>query len=61
LGKERLITFGACELYNSTVNDPTEVSNETYVASADIVVRAESVGDACRTLDAVSRSKVYSV
>jgi hypothetical protein len=33
------------------VNDPTEVSNETYVASAAILVRAESVGDACRTMD----------
>jgi len=32
------------------VNDPTDVSNETYVASADIVVMAEFVGVARRTV-----------
>jgi hypothetical protein len=40
-------------LYNSTVNDPTDVSNETYVDSAAILVRAESVGDACERMYAV--------
>jgi len=35
------------------VNDPTDVSNETYVASADILVIAASGRDAGRTIYAV--------
>jgi hypothetical protein len=43
------------------VNDPTDVSNETYVASADILVSAESVENACERMYALTVPGVWCI
>ena len=37
-----MLTFGACAVYSSTVNGPTEVSKDTYVGSAMVLVQEVS-------------------
>lgn len=57
LGSGKRLTLGACFVYNSTVNEPTEVSNVTNAAAGSAISMNGSVVEAEMDVDAVDRSK----